>query len=61
MARPTIYDRRNQKVIRFRVDEEVHKFFKIYSIQEDTTIQKLFERFALEIYNKMNGKERGDE
>lgn len=52
--RPTIYDRQNQKVIRFRVDEEVHKFFKIYSIQEDTSIQELFEKFAMDIYNRMN-------
>lgn len=54
MSRPNVYDRKNQKVIRFRVDEEIHKFFKIYSIQEDTTIQDIFESFARDIYNKMN-------
>jgi hypothetical protein len=60
MSRPNVYDRKNQKVVRFRLNENVHKFFKIYSIQEDTTIQELFESFAMDIYNKMNPIKNGE-
>lgn len=55
MARPNMYDRENQVIMRVYVDRDVRERFKEYCADNETSIQEAFEDYVFDLLNKSRG------